>query len=143
MSESRTLHAGRGITAATDAERKRHLFLRPHLQSSNDRSLADQADQADRARLSTTAHWETVVARVPLLNEDDPATSPRARELLMKVGSGRGRVVNLYRALAHHPSALEAFTALGSVVYGRDSSLTRKQAELAYTTATVVNNCYY
>ena len=83
------------------------------------------------------------MARVPLLNEDDPTTPPTARELLLKVGSGRGRVVNLYRALAHHPSALQAFTALGSVVYGRESSLTRKQAELAYTTATVVNNCYY
>ena len=95
------------------------------------------------ARLSTTAHREALLARVPLLTEDDPTTPPPARELLLAVGSGRGRVVNLYRALAHHPSALQAFTALGSVVYGRESSLTRKQAELAYTTATVVNNCYY
>ena len=83
------------------------------------------------------------MARVPLLNEDDPTTPPPARELLLAAKSGRGRVVNLYRALAHHPSALQAFTALGSVVYGRESSLTRKQAELAYTTATVANNCYY
>jgi len=83
------------------------------------------------------------MARIPLLNEDDPTTPPEARELLKAMSGSRGRVVNLYRALANHPAALRAFTALGGTVYGRGSSLTRKQAELAYTTATVVNSCYY
>ena len=83
------------------------------------------------------------MARIPLLHEDDPTISPEARAALEGTKGARGRLVNLYRALAHHPAALRGFTALGAAVYGRDSSLTRKQAELAYTTATVVNNCYY
>ena len=83
------------------------------------------------------------MARIPLLDENDPRTPTEVRELLQATKGSRGRLVNLYRALAHHPAALRGFTALGAAVYGRDSSLTRKQAELAYTTATVVNNCYY
>lgn len=83
------------------------------------------------------------MARIPLLHEDDPETHAEVRERLHAMKGSRGRLVNLYRALANHPAALQAFTALGTTVYGRDSSLTRKQAELAYTTATVVNNCYY
>ena len=83
------------------------------------------------------------MARIPLLREDDPTIPVEARELLQATAGTRGRLVNLYRALANYPAALRGFTALGAAVYGRDSSLTRKQAELAYTTATVVNNCYY
>lgn len=83
------------------------------------------------------------MARIPLLREDDPSLPPETRAALELAGGSRGRLVNLYRALANHPAALRSFTALGAAVYGRDSSLTRKQAELAYTTTTVVNNCYY
>lgn len=82
------------------------------------------------------------MARIPLLNEDDPAATPEARAMLAAAKGSRGTVINLYRALANHPAAMEAFSALGAVVY-RWGSLSRKQAELAYTTATVVNNCYY
>lgn len=83
------------------------------------------------------------MARIPLLHDDDPGLSPEARGALQATRGSRGRLVNLYRAMANHPAALQAFTAFGAAVYGRNSSLTRKQAELAYTTATVVNNCYY
>ena len=83
------------------------------------------------------------MARIPLLHEEDPSTPAEAHAVLQAAKGSRGRLVNLYRALANHPAALRAFTALGATVYGRNSSLTRKQAELAYTTATVVNNCYY
>ncbi len=82
------------------------------------------------------------MARIPRMHEDDPNTPAEVRELLQATKGSRGRLVNLYRALANHPAALQAFTALGATVYGRNSSLTRKQAELAYTTTTVVNNCY-
>jgi alkylhydroperoxidase family enzyme len=82
------------------------------------------------------------LARNPLLSEDDDSTPAEAREILARMKGG-GRLVNLYRALAHHPEALQAFTALGGAVYGRGSKVTRKQAELAYTTATTVNDCYY
>ena len=82
------------------------------------------------------------MARIPLLNEDDDSTPAEVREILgrMKMGGG---LVNLYRVLAHHPEALQAFRALGAAVYGRGSKVSRKQAELAYTTATTVNDCYY
>ncbi|MGI8549354.1 MAG: hypothetical protein ACR2PL_00955 [Dehalococcoidia bacterium] len=83
------------------------------------------------------------MARIPLIHEDDPANPPEVREAMQATKGSRGRLVNLYRALANHPAALRAFTSLGATVYGRETSLTRKQAELAYTTATVVNNCYY
>ncbi|MHB8576563.1 MAG: carboxymuconolactone decarboxylase family protein [Dehalococcoidia bacterium] len=82
------------------------------------------------------------MARIPLLREDDPGTPDAARALLARMKAPRGRLVNLYRALANHPAALEAFTGLGRTVYGA-GSLSRKEAELAYTTATVVNQCYY
>lgn len=83
------------------------------------------------------------MARIPLLQEDDPTTPAETRELLHATKGSRGRLVNLYRALANHPAALQAFTTLGATVYGRNSSLSRQYAELAYTTATVVNHCYY
>ncbi len=82
------------------------------------------------------------MARIPLLREDDPATPEDARALLAASKSSRGRLVNLYRALANQPAALQAFTALGAATY-RGPNLSRKESELAYTTATVVNNCYY
>ncbi len=82
------------------------------------------------------------MARIPLLNEEDSSVPARARELLQSA-KARGRVFNIFRALANHPAALESFSALLNVVYGRGSSLSRRQAELAYTTATVVNQCFY
>lgn len=83
------------------------------------------------------------MARIPLLNDDDPSTPLEAQALLAASKSSRGRLINLYRALANHPAAMRGFSALGGAVYGRDTSLTRKEAELAYTTATVVNRCFY
>lgn len=83
------------------------------------------------------------MARMPLLNENDPTVTAEARAALEGARGSRGRLVNLYRAMANNPAALRGFTALGAAVYGRDTSLTRQQAELAYTTATVVNQCYY
>ena len=82
------------------------------------------------------------MARIPLLREDDPTTPADARALLEATKTARGQVVNLYRALANTPAALETFLAFGGAVRRR-GSLSRKEAELAYTTATVVNNCYY
>ncbi len=82
------------------------------------------------------------MARIPLLDEDDPGIPPAARALL-QAAKARGRVFNIFRAMANHPAAMENFSALLHAVYGRGSGLSRKQAELAYTTATVVNQCFY
>ncbi len=83
------------------------------------------------------------MARIPILHEDDPATPPDAREFLMEAKQARGRLVNIYRALANRPEAGRAFVGLSGTVYRGKTTLDPKQAELAYMTATVVNNCFY
>ena len=52
-------------------------------------------------------------------------------------------MLNLYRALANRPEASRALSELVRTVYRSGSTLPPKDAELAYLTATVVNNCYY
>lgn len=82
------------------------------------------------------------MARIPILHEDDSSLPEDARAALEQVKQQRGQLVNLYRVMANHPRALQTFSDFATVVY-RKGSLTPKQAELAYTTATVMNNCYY
>lgn len=82
------------------------------------------------------------MARIPILREDDPSTPEEARAVLEYIQQQRGHIVNLYRVMANHPRALQKFIDFGSVIY-RGGSLTPQQAELAYTTATVINSCYY
>jgi alkylhydroperoxidase family enzyme len=83
------------------------------------------------------------MARIPLPHEDDPATPPEAREWLQKAGTSRGQLLNIYRALGNRPEAGSAFLTLVNTVYRGNSTLPPKHGELAYLTATVVNNCYY
>ena len=80
------------------------------------------------------------MARLPFVDPDDPGTDPRARATLLGARERLGRDVNVYRAIANHPALLEAL--LGLTAAAR-SSLTPAQRELAYTTATVVNDCHY
>lgn len=83
------------------------------------------------------------MARIPLLHEDDPTTPADARQFLQEAGAARGRLVNIYRAMANRPEAGRAFSGLANTVYRGTTTLDPKHAELAYLTATVVNNCYY
>ena len=83
------------------------------------------------------------MARIPLLQEDSPELSSEARTFLADAGQARGRLLNLYRALANRPAAGRAFAELVRTVYRSGSSLPPQEAELAYLTATVVNDCYY
>lgn len=83
------------------------------------------------------------MARIPLLQEDDPAVPEATRAYLRQLQQSRGRVVNIYRAMANRPEAARAFSGLGNTVYRGETSLQPKHAELAYLTATVVNNCFY
>ena len=83
------------------------------------------------------------MARIPILQEDDPVTPPEAKRFLREAGQARGRLVNIYRAMANRPAAGEAFSALANTVYRGNTTLDPKHGELAYLTATVVNNCYY
>jgi len=77
------------------------------------------------------------VARIPLIDPDD---SERG-EVLARVSRGAYQP-NVYRAIANHPEALDAIGRFGSAVYF-DNSLTPAQRELAYLTASVVNECHY
>jgi len=83
------------------------------------------------------------MARIPILREDDPATPADARAYLQAMQESRGRLVNIYRAMANRPEAGRAFGGLAYTVYRGSTTLDPQHAELAYLTATVVNNCYY
>ncbi len=83
------------------------------------------------------------MARIPILREDDPTLADDARAYLLEAGQARGRLVNIYRAMANRPEAARAFSGLASTVYRGRTSVEAKHAELAYLTATVVNNCFY
>ena len=83
------------------------------------------------------------MARIPLIDENDPATPPEAREALQRAGAARGRLINVYRAMANKPEALNAMSGLIAAVYRKDSTLEPKHSELAYLTSTTVNDCFY
>ena len=69
--------------------------------------------------------------------------SDDSRSFLEQTGKASGKMLNLYRALANRPEAGRALGELIRVVYRSGSTLEPRDAELAYLTATVVNDCYY
>ena len=83
------------------------------------------------------------MARIPLVDENDPATPPAAREQLLEAQRSRGKLINIYRAMANRPEALAAFTTFAATVYRKGSTLAPQHGELAYLTATAVNDCFY
>ena len=83
------------------------------------------------------------MARIPLIDESDPAMPQGARQALVEAGQSRGRLLNIYRVMANRPEALRAFMEMVSTVYRANSTLQPKHGELAYLTATAVNDCYY
>ena len=83
------------------------------------------------------------MARIPILDENDPAIPEAARAALGVAGQSRGRILNVYRALANRPEALLALTRLIQTIYRTNSTLEPLHGELAYLTATAVNDCFY
>jgi len=83
------------------------------------------------------------MARIPILDENDPTIPEAARAAVAVAGQSRGRILNVYRALANRPEALLALTQLIQTVYRSNSTLQPRHAELAYLTATAVNDCFY
>ncbi len=83
------------------------------------------------------------MARIPMLDENDPEVDSEARDALREAGAARGRLLNVYRALANRPQALTAMTGLLQTAYRKDSTLEAQHGELAYLTATTTNNCFY
>ena len=83
------------------------------------------------------------MSRIQLVDENHSRTNRGVRELLLLAGKSRGRILNVFRALANRPKALEALFSLAQAVYLTDSSLQAHHGELAYLTATAVNECFY
>jgi alkylhydroperoxidase family enzyme len=83
------------------------------------------------------------MARIPLLDETDASLPAAALAALEAAGATRGRVLNIHRAMANHPEALGAFMDLIQTVYRGRSTLAPKHGELAYLTATAVNDCFF
>ena len=83
------------------------------------------------------------MARIPIHDENDPSLDPATREALLEAGRARGRLVNVYRALANRPEAMTLLSQLMQTVYRTNSTLTPQHGELAYMTATSVNDCFY
>jgi hypothetical protein len=85
------------------------------------------------------------MARVPLWNPDDPGVDPHAKALLESVADAQPEVgvLNVHRALANHPKAMEQFFALAETVYLQNSLPTPRMRELPYLTSAVANNCFY
>ena len=86
-----------------------------------------------------------LVARIPLVDPDDPSLDASTRAALAKAGSARpdAPIRNVYRAMANHPQALEAFLDLAGVTYRENSLPDPKLRELPYLTSAVANNCFY
>lgn len=81
------------------------------------------------------------MARIPLVDPGSDDADPAARAALQQLTTG-GIHPNVYRAIANHPGALEAFSVFGKMVYF-ENSITPAQRELAYLTASAANNCHY
>jgi len=80
------------------------------------------------------------VARIPLVDPGDANLDPGAREILEALTGSAFGVPNVLRAMANHPVALRE----GAMVAYRPGSLIAPaQRELAYLTASVLNNCHY
>jgi alkylhydroperoxidase family enzyme len=82
------------------------------------------------------------MARIPIIREDNPATSREAREFLERVEGGFGEVFNSMRLFANHPQMANAFLDFRQSIR-RHGDLTPVLSELAWTTASFVNGCHY
>ena len=80
------------------------------------------------------------MARIPLVDPDRGGSDAKAGRVLSELGGGIHP--NIYRAIANHPGALEAFAAFGKVIYF-ENTITPGQRELAYLTASATNRCHY
>ena len=82
------------------------------------------------------------MARIPLIDPDDPDADPKARSLLLRLRQRTGRDINVLRALANHPDLLETFLHMGAQP-APAAHIRPDQRELAYLTASVANDCHY
>lgn len=82
------------------------------------------------------------MARLPLVDPEDESADESARGILGAIRAGAGRDYNVFRAVANHPALLEALASFTATAYYLNS-LRPQHRELAYLTASVVNDCHY
>lgn len=83
------------------------------------------------------------MARIPLIDPDDPGTDPETRRVLelsvSSSGHGPPQLFNVLRAIANHPQLLAGLHLMSAAV----QELSPAQKELAYLTAALTNDCFY
>ena len=82
------------------------------------------------------------MARLLLDDPVDESADESARGILGAIRAGAGRDYNVFRAVANHPALLEALASFTATAYYLNS-LRPQQRELAYLTASVVNDYHY
>ena len=82
------------------------------------------------------------MARLPLVDPGEEAADEGLRQILGAIRAGAGRDYNVFRAVANHPALLEALASFAASAYYLNS-LRPPHRELAYLTASVVNECHY
>ena len=86
------------------------------------------------------------MARIPLVDLTDPNLDPELRKrlsaspVIQGLGLSPGGAPNVIRAMANHPDSLQPGFIAG---YHPSSVITPLHRELAYLTASVLNNCHY
>ena len=82
------------------------------------------------------------MARIPLIDPDDPDGDPEVRSMLLDLRERFGGDTNYYLALGSNAAALRGILALGEASYFGDQ-LDFPLTELAYLTASATNECHY
>ena len=83
------------------------------------------------------------MARIPLIDHHRDDTDPKARALLRAADGQWYGALNVHRAMANHPDAMEKLFELMSIVYLDNSLPDSRTRELPYLTSAIANNCFY
>lgn len=85
------------------------------------------------------------MARIPLVDYQDPDADPKARAILQAVVDADptgAPPLNVQRAMANHPDLMAALFGLVEVAYF-NNSLNPRQRELPYLTSAIAIDCFY
>lgn len=84
------------------------------------------------------------MARITIWQDDTPDTPPEITDAIEHAAASTGFALNIQREMANNPVVLKGFSEFTGAFYGEGAgTITGAERELAYTTATVVNNCHY
>lgn len=78
--------------------------------------------------------------RIPLIDREDPSTSPDTAAILTQIANAWGLDLNILKAMANNEEVLKAYVAFFSAIF---VDLPEVERELAYLTVSVMNECHY